>query len=121
MAAVTVLPSLTSGEAFGLVLIESLASGTPVIASDLPGVRTVVADGEDGYLIQPGDVIALKDKLVEALALPPRQRETMGAAGRCKVEARYAWERIGERLEEIYRRVLEETARVRAGTRRAEG
>ncbi len=45
LADVTVLPSINSGEAFGLVLLESLACATPVIASSLPGVRTVVADG----------------------------------------------------------------------------
>lgn len=52
---VTVLPSTTAGEAFGLTLIESLACGTPVIASALPGVRTVVADRQDGYLVLPNN------------------------------------------------------------------
>ena len=50
-ADVCVLPSVTMGEAFGLVLVESLASGTPVIASRLPGVRTVVDHGVDGLLV----------------------------------------------------------------------
>lgn len=50
-ADITILPSTASSEAFGLVLIESQASGTPVIASDLPGVRTVFTDGASGFSI----------------------------------------------------------------------
>lgn len=105
-ADVTVLPSTTMGEAFGLVLVESLACGTPVIASNLPGVRTVVADGQDGFLVEPGNVSDLAAKLTALLSLPATERHQMGLAGRCKVKERYAWERIGVRLEKIYRQVV---------------
>jgi len=106
LADVTVLPSVTSGEAFGLVLLESLACATPVIASNLPGVRTVVADGVDGYLVAPGDVDDLASKLNRILSLPAAERLAMGQAGRRKVEARYSWERVGDILEGLYAQVM---------------
>jgi glycosyltransferase involved in cell wall biosynthesis len=106
LADVTVLPSLTMGEAFGLVLIESMACGTPAIASSLPGVRTVVSEGVDGYLTKPGDGCDLADKLQQVFALPIAQRLAMGAAGRRKVTQKYTWKLAGERLEAIYQQVL---------------
>src|SRR5262249_42463193 len=57
-ADLTVLPS-SPPESFGLVLIESLACGTPVVASDIPGVRTVVSHGVDGLLVKPNNPTAL--------------------------------------------------------------
>ncbi|NCC37312.1 MAG: glycosyltransferase family 1 protein [Chloroflexia bacterium] len=104
-ADVTVLPSTTMGEAFGLVLIESLACATPVVASNLPGVRTVVEHGNDGVLVPPGDVTALTTAL-DVLLGNPGQRKAMGRCGRAKVLARYAWPIIGTRLEQIYAEVL---------------
>ena len=103
LADVTVLPSTTMGEAFGLVLVESMACGRPVIASDLPGVRTVVAEGVDGFLVPPGNSSTLAECLRTMLAVPAAQRHAMGRAGRRKVEERYSWEQIGARLEVIYR------------------
>ena len=50
------LPSIDRTEAFGLVLLEALACGTPVVASRLPGVRTLVDDGRTGFLVDPGDL-----------------------------------------------------------------
>jgi glycosyltransferase involved in cell wall biosynthesis len=102
MADVTVLPSVTMGEAFGLVLVESLACGTPVVASNIPGVRTVVDHGGDGLLAAPESVPDLAKQLSQLLALPAERRRAMGMAGRRKVEQRYSWSRIGQRLEQIY-------------------
>lgn len=103
-ADITVLPS-SPPESFGLVLIESMACGTPVVASALPGVRTVVADGENGFLAEPGSPEALAAQLGRLLSLSPARREAMGAAGRRKVEQRYAWNRIGDQLDELYHQV----------------
>jgi len=108
LADVTVLPSTTMGEAFGLVLVESLASGTPVIASDLPGVRTVVAPDEDGVLVPPGDIDHLAQQLAQMAAMPEERRCAMGLAGRRKVAARYAWTSIGADLTALYEAVLAE-------------
>jgi len=101
-----VLPSTTMGEAFGVVLLEGMACGKPVVASNLPGVRTVVQDGEDGLLARAGDAEDLAAKLALLLEDPARCR-AMGARGRAKVEARYAWPRIIEQLVGVYERVLE--------------
>jgi glycosyltransferase involved in cell wall biosynthesis len=113
-ADVTVLPSTTMGEAFGLVLVESMACGTPVIASDLPGVRSVVANGVDGYLTPPGDVVSLVASIQRMFELPIDRRMEMGMAGRRKVEQFYSWDRIGDRLEAIYIDVLTGGAHVHA-------
>lgn len=120
LADVLVLPSTTMGEAFGLVLLEALACQTPVVASNLPGVRSVVSAGEDGLLAEPGDPRDLANKIRSLLDDPERCRR-MGERGRAKVEARYSWDRIGTRLEAIYRRVLGASAEpvlARAGSTR---
>jgi len=109
LAQVTVLPSVTMGEAFGLVLLESMACGTPVIASNLPGVRSVVRDGVDGFLVAPGDAEELGRKM-RVLLDDSSQRRAMGKAGRDKVVERYSWEHIGARLAVIYEQMLGITA-----------
>jgi glycosyltransferase involved in cell wall biosynthesis len=101
-----VLPSTTMGEAFGVVLLEAMACAKPVIASNLPGVRTVVSDGQDGLLVEPGDVRDLAAKLRLLLDDAPRRKE-MGARGRAKVETRYAWHRVIPQLVKLYEQVLE--------------
>lgn len=115
-ADVTVLPS-TGVESFGLVLLESLACATPVIASDLPGVRTLVEDGKkgsaedgerqqtDGQLVPPHDLVALERALSDVLSDPERAR-CMGLRGRRKVVAHYDWSVVGDRLERLYGQVL---------------
>ena len=99
------IPSTTMGEAFGVVLLEAMACGKPVIASNLPGVRSVVSDGQDGLLVRPGDVQDLAEKIEWLLGDAPR-RKAMGGQGRAKVEQRYAWSKIIPRLVEIYHEVL---------------
>jgi len=101
LADVTVLPSVTMGEAFGLVLLESLACSTPVIASNLPGVRTVVDDSKDGYLVNPGDAADIVRKIRLLMENPVKCTE-MGARGRRKVETHYSWPKVVDRLERIY-------------------
>jgi glycosyltransferase involved in cell wall biosynthesis len=102
-----VLPS-TGVESFGVVLIEALACETAVLASDLPGVRTVIDAGEqgDGMLMPARDEPALTRALVTLLSDRTRTH-AMGKRGRERVKARYDWQVIGERLERIYLDVLE--------------
>jgi glycosyltransferase involved in cell wall biosynthesis len=104
-----VLPSTTMGEAFGMVLIEAMACGKPVIASNLPGVRSVVNDGEDGLLVEPGNVADLAAKIQQLLDDPQRRQE-MGNRGRAKVERKYSWDAIGAKLEQVYHEVLNHAA-----------
>lgn len=99
------LPSTTRGEAFGLVLLEAMACGKPVVASNLPGVRSVVSDGESGLLVTPGDPDHLAETL-RALLDSPARRQEMGARGRAIVEETYAWPRIIPQLVAVYEEVL---------------
>ncbi|MGD8793445.1 MAG: glycosyltransferase family 4 protein [Anaerolineae bacterium] len=99
------LPSTTMGEAFGLVLIEAMATAKPVVASNLPGVRSVVADGADGLLVRPGDAADLAAKL-RALLDDPARRMEMGRRGRQKVEAHYDWPVVIPRLARVYDQAL---------------
>jgi phosphatidylinositol alpha-mannosyltransferase len=116
-ADVVALPSHIQ-ESFGMILIEGMASGKPVIASDLPGARAVVDHGEDGFLVRPGDAADLARQLNHLLALDEAKRRAMGHAGRRKVEEQYAWPRIGARLETLYCGVVagdSRAAKTRAG------
>ena len=64
---VTVLPSVNSTEAFGMVQIESMVCGTPVIASDLPGIRQPVIDTKMGRIVPPRNSAALAEAIIAVL------------------------------------------------------
>lgn len=97
-----VLPSIDRSEAFGLVILEAMASGLPVVASDLPGVRTVVRRGETGWLVRSNDARALASTISGALSDPERLKR-FGAAGRRVAETEYDWKIIGEKLDSLVR------------------
>jgi phosphatidylinositol alpha-mannosyltransferase len=99
-ADVLVAPSLKN-ESFGLVLVEAMAAGVPVVASDIPGYRDVV--GSAGVLVPPGDATALADELGRLLD-DGAERARLAAAGR-REAARYAWPRVAERVLAVYERV----------------
>jgi glycosyltransferase involved in cell wall biosynthesis len=99
-ADLTVLPSTTGAEAFGIVLIEAMACGSPLLASDLPGVRTVV-EPAGGRLVPPGDVDALARGLAEALP-GPGDREARGAAVRATAVARFSSRAEAAALAEVF-------------------
>ena len=101
-ADVAALPSVDRTEAFGLVLLESLACGTPVVASRLPGVRTLVDDGRTGYLVEPGNIEQLTDRLRRCAA----ESEALGSNAQAFVRARYGWPTIARSLLELYGRLL---------------
>jgi glycosyltransferase involved in cell wall biosynthesis len=88
-----------------VVLLEAFASARPVIASRLPGVRVVVSDGEDGFLVVPDDVQDLCAKLQILLADPDLRRK-MGERGREKAARLYSWPAIVARLENLYREII---------------
>lgn len=101
LANVCVLPSVDSSEAFGMVLLEAMACKIPVVASNLPGVRSVVDDGVNGYLTRPKDISDLTKKIQKILD-NKEVAKRMGIMGRKKVLHRYSWEKVGDMLEEIY-------------------
>ncbi len=88
-AALVAMPAVVARDgnrdALPTVLLEAIATGTPVVASRLTGITEIVDDGENGYLIEPGDAGALANA-IERLLAEPKLRERMGAAGRRKAE-----------------------------------
>lgn len=91
-------------ETFGLSAVEAFASGAPVVASDLGGMREIVAHGEDGLLFEAGNAAALVEA-VQRLRRPG-ERERMGRAARRTYEARFTPGQNLEALLSIYERVI---------------
>ena len=90
----------TGRESFGIVLVEAMAAGLPVVASAIPGYDEVVRDGVDGVLVPPTDPEALASA-VERVLLDPALARRLGEAGRERSK-RYAWDRVTADLEPIY-------------------
>ena len=97
-ADVVVMPSLY--ESFGMVALEAMACGTPVVASDVGGLSFVVRNGETGYLVPEGDPHALAECLGHLLR-NPELRAHLGKRG-IEVAREYAWPRIADKIEELY-------------------
>jgi phosphatidylinositol alpha-mannosyltransferase len=95
----------TGGESFGVVLIEAMAAGLPVVASDTPGYDEVVRDGVDGLLVRPRDADALAVAAGRVLD-DPDLAERLIAAGRDRARG-FDWSIVVERLEDVYRRALQ--------------
>lgn len=93
----------TSGESFGIVLLEGMAAGLPVVASDIPGYRTVMADGIQGRMVPPGDTMALAEAL-DVLLVNPKLRRAMATEG-IRTAKEYSWTVVGAKVEEMYRQV----------------
>ena len=102
-ADVLVMPS--HYESFGMVALEAMACGTPVIASQVGGLAFLVKDGETGYHVPDQDPEALCEKLLDILS-DPHQREKMGL--RAAEYARdYAWANIANQMLEVYKSLVE--------------
>ncbi len=82
-----VLPSLWEG--LPMALVEAMAAGLPVVATEVSGTRAVMVDGETGLLVPPGDVPALA-RAITALLCDPARAAAMGAAGRRRVETYFS-------------------------------
>jgi phosphatidylinositol alpha-mannosyltransferase len=91
-------------ESFGYVLVEAMAAGLPVVATDIPGYREVVRDGIEGLLAPPGDPGSLARAIREVLN-DPALAARLGAAGRSRA-GEYAWSRVVPRIEAVYERAL---------------
>lgn len=95
----------SGNESFGIVLIEAMASGRAVVASDIPGYRSVINPGENAVAVPPGDVQALAEAIA-ALALDPDRRRRLGCRGHERAQE-FSWPRVTDRIEAVYRQVVE--------------
>ncbi len=92
-------------ELLGLSVLEAMASGTPVVCSRLGGLAEVVQDGETGFLVTPGDVGELHDRVATLLRDPVRAAH-MGRRGRELVLDRFTWQACAARCLAAYQELL---------------
>jgi glycosyltransferase involved in cell wall biosynthesis len=118
-----VLPSVTRAETFGMVQLEAMACGKPVVSTNLPtGVPWVNRDRETGLIVEPGDARALAAAL-NVLIAHPALRERMGQCAQRRVAAQFTVERMALESAALYRQVLTEDGRRKTedGRRKTEG
>ena len=94
----------SGNESFGIVLIEAMASGRAVVASDIPGYRSVVIPGLNGEMFPSGDPGALAETLARLVDDPDR-RALLATRGRARA-LEFAWPRVTDRIEALYRDVM---------------
>jgi phosphatidylinositol alpha-mannosyltransferase len=92
------------GESFGVVLLEAMAAGCPLIASDIAGYRDVLAGSGAGILVAPDDPDAWAAAIQE-LAAEPERRSVMGRCGELHA-ARFSWDLIAGEMERVYEEAL---------------
>jgi phosphatidylinositol alpha-mannosyltransferase len=113
-AAIACFPSI-EGESFGVVLLEAMAAGTPVVASDLTGYRAVARTGDEARLVEPRDAAALREALRELLD-DAETRAKLGAAGFARA-LELSMDHLADRFEGVYDDAMR-TARRSRGTAR---
>ena len=104
MRAFDVFALLSLNEGMGRVVVEAMASGKPVVAANVGGIPDLVCHGENGYLVDPRDMVALRDA-VERLLGDERLRETMGKRGRETAEG-FGLSAMISKIEALYESVL---------------
>ena len=100
---VFVLPSIQEGQ--GIVLLEAQASGKPVVAFDIGGIREAVQNGETGLLVNPGESDALAEALIKLLN-DKTMHEKMGANGRKFIVENYTWDICSQKMLTVYHKTL---------------
>lgn len=103
-ADVYVAPSVWD-EPLGLVILEAMASKTPVVSTRKGGVSSLIRDGYDGYLVRPRNATQIAEKVNKILE-DDELRQKMGERARERVEERFTWEKIADKFEGIYERTL---------------
>lgn len=105
MAASDVFVMSSLWEGFGLVFLEAMSSGIPVLATRVSAVPEVVVDAVTGVLVAPGEVAPLAEAML-ALARDPARRAALGRAGQARVRAEFGLERMVEETLAVYRSLL---------------
>jgi len=93
----------TGNESFGIILLEAMAAGTPVVASNIEGFAYVVTHEKEGLMVPPRDAAALADTLVQLLTDADRRQE-MGRRGQEKAR-QFSWDRVSQQVLAFYQRV----------------
>lgn len=102
----------TGFESFGIILLEAMAAGLPIIASDIAGYHTVVENNCDGVLVPPGDEQALAEAVVNLLRDPARRKQ-MSESGRRKA-AQFDWSIIAQQVLDFYNQLIAAQPRAKA-------
>jgi glycosyltransferase involved in cell wall biosynthesis len=108
-ADVFVLPSIIENgmtEAFGVVLLEAMASGCPVIGSNVGGIPDIIVNGESGFLVPERDSDALAAKISQVLS-DDRIQKRFRSQGEMRVREYFLWDRIAEQYSGIYTQILQ--------------
>ncbi len=92
-------------EPFGLVNIEAMSTGLPVISTQVGGIPEIVVNGKTGFLVPPNDTHALVEA-IETLLDDDQLRITMGREGRRRVERSFTWKNHIEKLIKLYKLIL---------------
>jgi glycosyltransferase involved in cell wall biosynthesis len=108
----------TKGEPFGQVIIEGMAAGKPVVATNGGGVPEIVEDGVTGILVPMGDATAMAEAICQIIS-DPVGAEAMGARGRQRVIEHFSLEKTARGVEAVYADVLRKTRRARSRSRLA--
>ena len=103
-AADVFIAAATGHESFGIVLVEAMAAGVPVVCSDIAGYREVVRGDVDGLVVPPNDPAALADAVARVLD-DPDLAASLSTAGRERALA-FSWDTVVPRIEAVYARVL---------------
>ena len=98
----------TGRESFGIVLLEAMSAGAPIICSDIHGYRGVVRRERDGILVEPGNADALATS-IRRLIDDPALRAQLSRAGEERAQL-FTWERVGQAVEEYYGFVIRRLA-----------
>lgn len=106
MAAADAFVLSSAWEGMPNVLLEASASGLPIVSTRVSGTEEIVIDGETGYLVPPGKPSALAEAMRKVMTLSPDERKRMGEAARRCVEEYFHIERVVDRWEEVYRKLL---------------
>ncbi|MDB9474016.1 glycosyltransferase family 4 protein [Dolichospermum circinale] len=107
-ADVCVVPS--HYEPFGLVAIEAMACGTPVVASDVGGLQFTVVNEETGLLVPPQNVPAFNHAIDQILSHPQWQQE-LGKAAKKRVIDKFSWHGVASQLDKLYTQLLQQSVR----------
>lgn len=93
----------TGAESFGIVLLEAMATGKPIVASDIPGYRTILSDGVEGLFFEPENPDALAEKIIYLLKHPELMKQ-FGKMGREKA-VKYDWTIVAKKVLDFYTEV----------------